>query len=450
MTQQKYRLEPLKTWTKAKELRREYYRNFLEAKEKGGIRYAGGTVAFHAVVAGLGRDVYNLTGEPYGATCAFMEPFGIAAQEACDKAGIPRDLCAYMRNYWGSILLDKFILTDGKVISGWPKPDFFFTIHMCCSHAKWYQFAGELEGSVPLYAVDLMLIDPRDDKERFQCSIDYATQQVSEGIEWMKKVTGREWSFDLFCEAAENEIASRSLWSKICAYNQAVPAPLEEKSMFSFYVFNTICPHWKTSVDFYRELKDEIEDRLDRGIGAIYPEKFRFVNDCQPPWAFLKIFRFLEEEFGALSVGSLYSLGFGSWRLGEDGALLPAKTFAEQGIDLRAMKREDAVRTYLEQVIKGFNGGPVFQTSRIKVELMKQLYKQWKAQAMIIHLNRGCEGLSLGQMQDKLELTKEDIPVFTYEGNMGDPRDFDLPRIKDKLETFMENVGATRISQGVT
>ena len=446
MAQQKYKLEPLKIWSKAKELRKEFYRDFLEAKERGGIRYAGGTVAFHAIAAGLGRDVYNLCGEPYGATAAFAEPFGIAAQEACDKAGIPRDLCAYMRNYWGSILLDKFISTDGTVISGWPKPDFFFTTHICCCHAKWYQFAGELEEGIPLYAVDLMLIDPRDNDDRFQLSVDYATQQVNEAIEWMEKVTGRKWSLELFCEAAENEIASRSLWAEICTYNQAIPAPLEEKTMFSLYVFNTMCPHWKTSVDFYKELKDEIIDRIDRGIAAVYPEQFRFVSDCQPPWAFLKIFRFLEEEFGAVSVGSLYSLGFGSWQLGEDGAMIPAKTLEDQGIDLKSKNGEEAVRTYVEQVIRGFNGASVFQTSRIKGELMKQVYKQWKAQAVIIHLNRGCEGLSLGQMQDKLDLAKEGIPAFTYEGNMGDPRDFDLARVKDKIETFMENMGAARAS----
>ena len=116
MAQQKYKLEPLKIWPKAKELRMQFYKNFLEAKEKGGIRYAGGAVAFHALTGGLGRDVYNLSGEPYGATCAANESFAIAAQEACDRAGIARDLCSYLRNYWGSILLDKFVFIDGSAV----------------------------------------------------------------------------------------------------------------------------------------------------------------------------------------------------------------------------------------------------------------------------------------------------------------------------------------------
>ena len=36
MAQKKYKLEPFKVWPKAKELRMQFYKNFLEAKEKGG------------------------------------------------------------------------------------------------------------------------------------------------------------------------------------------------------------------------------------------------------------------------------------------------------------------------------------------------------------------------------------------------------------------------------
>ena len=448
MQKQAVKFEPLKIWAKAKQLRDDYYKKFLEAREKGGIRYAGGAVAFHPLAAGLGKDVYNLTGEPYGATCAFFERFGISVQEACDKAGIPRDLCAYVRNYWGSIILDKYLLSDGTVISGWPKPDFYYTQHICCSHAKWYEFANELEGGgIPQYAMDVPLLDPRDDQSRFQKAVDYATQQALESIPWMEKVTGREWNFELFCEAAENDNFNRSLWSKIFVLNQNVPAPMEEKSMFTLYVFNSLAPHWKSTRDFYVELKEEVEDRVKRGIGAVTPEKFRFMTDAQPAWAFLEIYRYMEQEYGAVAVGSLYSGQFGAWGLDENENLIPAKDFTELKIDLKSMKKEQAIRTYVEYLMKGFNGGPTMQANRIKPVTMKSMYKQWKAQAVVMHLNRGCEGLSGGQMQDKLELAKAGIPVFTYEGNMGDPRDYDLGKIKDRMETFMSSLGVEKIQR---
>ena len=188
-----------------------------------------------------------------------------------------------------------------------------------------------------------------------------------------------------------------------------------------------------------------MQDRVDRGVGAVYPENFRFLTDSQPPWAFLQIFRYLTEEFGAISVGSLYIFAFASWKLGAEGELVPGQTLQEQGIDLRSKSREEVIRIYTEQVLGGFAAGGIFHVAD-KSNIMKQMCKQWKAQAVLMHLNRGCEGMALGQMQNKIELIKSGTPVFAYEGNMGDPRDFDTGKTKNRIEAFMESLGVKRIS----
>ena len=102
-----YPTEQLKCWKKAKELREQYYINFAKAKEKGGLRWSGSAWALDAIPAGLGNDVYSLTGEPYGATIAVDKKFNKECQDAAESYGFARDLCAYMRTYWGSIILNK-------------------------------------------------------------------------------------------------------------------------------------------------------------------------------------------------------------------------------------------------------------------------------------------------------------------------------------------------------
>ena len=72
-----YKTEPLKSWKKAKELRQKYYEDYQNAHTKGGIRWTGGAWAFDAIPAGLGTDVYNITGEPYGASIAFDKKLSI-------------------------------------------------------------------------------------------------------------------------------------------------------------------------------------------------------------------------------------------------------------------------------------------------------------------------------------------------------------------------------------
>src|SRR4030067_563462 len=71
--------------------------------------------------------------------------------QAVEKKCFARDLCSYMRNYWGSIILNKYVF-GGE----FPKPDFIWQDHICCSHAKWYQVVRDLEGQdIPMYCLDV-------------------------------------------------------------------------------------------------------------------------------------------------------------------------------------------------------------------------------------------------------------------------------------------------------
>ncbi|MBW1881868.1 MAG: benzoyl-CoA reductase, bzd-type, subunit O, partial [Deltaproteobacteria bacterium] len=99
---------------------------------------------------GLGRDVASLTSEPYGASIAFDKDFSMKCMEAAERLGYARDLCSYMRNYWGSVILDQYAFGGA-----FPKPDFLWQDHICCSHAKWYQVVSDLEGGIPHYCVDV-------------------------------------------------------------------------------------------------------------------------------------------------------------------------------------------------------------------------------------------------------------------------------------------------------
>jgi len=71
----KYQTEPFKCWGKAKELRNRYYENYLKAHERGGLRVSGSAGSYFSFCMGLGWDVYNLAGEPYGASTGYFRDF---------------------------------------------------------------------------------------------------------------------------------------------------------------------------------------------------------------------------------------------------------------------------------------------------------------------------------------------------------------------------------------
>ena len=217
MAQKVYETEPLSCWQKAKELTKSYYVNYLQAKEKGGLRFSGGAVSFVAIPAGLGDDVHGLAVEPYGALVTASGPFGVECLEATERAGFARDMCAYTRNYWGSIILDRYAL-GGE----FPKPDFRWQGHNCCTHAKGDKIASYLEGAdVPCYAIDAAVGHYSPRKEH---KVRYLVGQMHDGIEWLERVTGREYNDDRLIEAVLNEWRADVLWAEICTLNKIVPA----------------------------------------------------------------------------------------------------------------------------------------------------------------------------------------------------------------------------------
>jgi len=438
-----YPTELLKSWNEAKNLRRKYYEGYLTAHERGGLRWAGGAWSFSSIPAGLGEDVYCITSEPYGATVAFFKDFATKCHDATEAAGFPRTLCAYMRNYWGSILLDKYILADGTIVEGFPSPDFIWQDHICCSHGKWHQIDRWLEKKrgkeVPMYCVDVSV--GYDLKPLEEYKVNYIVQQLNDGIDWLEKVTGRKYNDEFLCEAVWNEIRSTSLWAEICALNQAIPAPLDEKSIYSLYVMGTLMKHSPECVAFYEALKAEVEDRVKRGIAAVPHERFRVITDTQPPWGFLTIFREME-KYGVVSLGSLYSYGLvGMWEYTPDGIWVPKPLPPK-----KPETREEALRAIVEWTLNRPEWAH-FYKPELKTEMISSIVKQWKVDAVLLHYNRGCEGLSVHIAENRLGLIEMGIPVFTFEGNMGDEREFDYPGTLARLTAFFESMGLRKLKE---
>jgi len=430
MDESVYKTKPLDCWQKAKELRQQYFRDYVESKDKGGIRWSGGSLAFGAITAGLGDDVHSLATEPYAAVVVGSGPFATECLEAVERAGFARDICSYTRNYWGSILLDRYAF-GGK----FPRPDFRWQTHNCCTHSKCDQVACYLEGGeIPAYSIDFSVGHYSPSKEH---KLRYIVDQMHDGIEWLEKVTGRKYNDEKLIEAVHNECRTASLWAEICTLNKNIPAPLDEKTMYSLQVLSTLKRHAKEVADFYQMLNDEVEDRVANGIAAVPVEKRRLISTNQPPWAMLKLFRYLE-EYGAVSVGSLYTFGLMCpWDVTEDWSIVPTRTPQQRGISIS--NREEALQVLAELNMKRPG---IYQYHDLDVtnRLMLKLVEDWHVDGVMMHLNRGCELFCLGVMETRRALLQAGIPVMTYEGSSADERDLDEARISNRVDSFMESL----------
>jgi len=430
----RYPTRPLECWQKAKELRFNHYREVAEARERGLLLTTGGLEAPFALVAGVGPFVH-LAGEPYGASVATDPTFTIECAEAVEARGFARDLCAYMRNYWGSMFLDKYFFGGP-----FPKPDLCLQLHICDSHAKWFQLVSEYYG-VPYFGVDFPVVFHHGDRKAQE---EYLASQMLDCIEWLERVTGRKYDDEKLIEAVRNECLTSSLWGEIMCLNKAVPAPLDQKTIFSLYVQGGLIRDRREAVDFYRLVRDEVRERVEQGVAAVPEERCRLIDDGQPPWYFLRLYRYLE-RYGAVVVGSWYTIFLiGNVAEQPDGTWGRAPTPEEVGMPLKT--REDAVRAYAWWLLTrpawqaGMGGSP-----EGKAAIHLRIFKEWGAGGMIMHFNRGCEGVCMFASEVRLILLEHGVPLVVFEHNMGDRREFDEVQVLDRLDSFLESLGLKKL-----
>ncbi len=441
-----YKTSPMKCWDKAKTIRMNIYQEIAEAKSKGKVLLGGGAESLIALPTGF--DHAMLVGEPYGASIAYLyrenPDLYMQIVEAAEHAGYPRDLCSYMRNYLGSLILDKYIFGGH-----FPKLDFCLQAGFCDTHSKWYQIVSEIE-KIPYFSLDLVPFDweiSGETEVTKQLKRDYIVNQIQEAIVWMEKTTGRVFDDEKFVQGVINECESTSLWAKVCMANRAIPAPLDEKSILSFYILAVLGRPRKDVVEFYRELLAEVEERVENQIAACAYERARVITDSQPPWFALDFFRLLE-SYGVVSVGAHYSFGLsGGWEYDpEEKTWNAARTPKERGIELKT--REDAARVLADWWLStGTVCRGVRHSGAGKIQRVMDMVKKWHVDGVVVHLNRGCEGTSLGQMDIVSTLMKEGIPTMTFEGNHADPREYDEKRTFARIESFMETLGLKQLTE---
>jgi benzoyl-CoA reductase subunit B len=130
------------------------------------------------------------------------------------------------------------------------------------------------------------------------------------------------------------------------------------------------------------------------------------------------------------------------WEVKKDGTWGPKPTPQELGIELT--NRDEALDYYVRWELNKPEWQH-FYHPQLKSEMMIRIAKEWKLNGVMLHYNRGCEGLSLGIAENRLALQKAGFPVMTFEGNMGDEREFDEARTMSRIDAFMETLDLKKV-----
>jgi bcr-type benzoyl-CoA reductase subunit B len=356
----------------------------------------------------IAMDVIPIYPENHAAMCGVTR-MGVDLCEVSEQMGYSRDICSYARTDIGSAV------TGNSPIMGLPKPDFLVCANnICGTVTKWYEVLARLF-DVPLVYFDMPFIHD----ELTEGSINYVERQIRKSIEQMESILGKKFDMDRFTEVATLSAEATSLWGDILGMCKNTPSPISAFDGFILMAPIVTLRGQQDVLDFYRMLKDELEERVANGIASVPEEKYRLLWDNLPIWFKM---RDLSEKFVDLHACIVASTYLNAW--------------AASTLDTT-----EPVRGLAHAYACAF----VNQSIQHRAELMRSIVEDYSVDGIVFHSNRSCRPYSFGQYDIKEILTKQTgVPGILIEADMNDERSYAEGPIFTRLEAFIETLQPRR------
>lgn len=383
-------------------LNEKYYKDLASARAQG--RPVVWVTSMSPIEMVYALDGIPFFPENYAALCSSRK----VAEELCragEARGYSQDLCAYALCIFGSVFEKKGAFGD----EGPPAPDLLLaTEGACATHPKWWE-ALQRHFKCPLviidaaYTVDSPTLAPHQKQ--------YFASQFEEAAHEMANHLKRKFDMEKLRQVIILSDRASELWDEIDAMRAAVPTPISQIDVFTCLFPLVTLKGTKEAVEFYTQLRDEVKDRVDKGIGFIQKERFRLIWDLFPVYHNMRLLNYFA-EFGATFVTDLYGNAF-------SGRLNPADPFGS------------LAERYLSFFMRAHAQG--------KAELYKKRAKEYKVDGIVFHSNRCCRCYTSEQLVVGNILREElGLPSMTFEANMVDPRGYDDAQVKARIEAFIE------------
>jgi benzoyl-CoA reductase subunit B len=284
-----------------------------------------------------------------------------------------------------------------------------------------------------------MYIGERDEK-REEAMLDHRNYNTLKLLNEMEVVFGQKLDDEMLYKLARAGSAVTDYRNEIAYYMTFRPTPLTVKDMYSFFQLR---PSPKMGPDalanFWKSLRDEVEDRVRNKIAAVGSERFRWIEAHPPPWHFLKYYRYMERH-GAVCLGSQYS-NLREMTKYPDGTF-EIRSFTEPEFprDIELTTREDAVRFMTTPDARSPRHWKIEEY--IEPDKLNQMMKIYDADGALLGIWRCGVGCTLLRKEQAMRLRKEGYSVMVYEGSQpGDRADLDEKRLLEQLDTWMESLG---------
>lgn len=306
-----------------------------------------------------------------------------------------RDTCSFLRGITGSVINDYM-----------PMPDFLIATSLYC-HGS----AQVFKSLSKKYNKDFIYIDVPFHYER-DYTVGYVAKQLEDIMKLMAEKTNRKFDIDRLKQAIIYSNQATSYYAKVNELRKSKPAPMlgGEAIDYAIILAHTFgCPEM---VEICKTLYEEIQDRVNKGIGAVEGEKYRILWRQLRPYYTNALFDYIERHHKAVIV------------------------FEEaNGVHWKEMDPEKPFESLAEKLLSNKGLGQVQRW----LDFTDGFIADYDVDGIIEFAHWGCRYLSASTQifKDKL-LQNKNIPLLIIDGDCIDRRDYSDGQIKTRIDAFVE------------
>lgn len=342
-----------------------------------------------------------------------------------EKLGHSEDVCTYVKCDIG-MMKSGNIGPTGQPL---PEPDLLLLSYTgCFTFMKWFELLREL-----YHCPVAMLHVPYQSDGRITDSmrryvVDQLRQKVIPALE---QITGRAYDEERLRELLARSAQAEDDFVWVIESAKNVPSPIDAYFGGAYYVgpMFTAFRGTQEAIEFYRELRSEIQARLRLGKGPVTPdgeieeERFRLVVEGPPNWTSFREFWKMFADEGAVVVSCSYTKVGGIY---DDGF------------------RHDPSRP-LESLAEYCLGCYTNLSLPSRVELLTRSVGQYRADGFLVNSIKSCNSFSAGQLLILREVEKRTgKPGSFIESDLVDPRYFSAANLKTRLESYFQMIEQKR------
>lgn len=337
-----------------------------------------------------------------------------------EEMGFSEDVCSYVKCDVGMIAKGNIGPTGDRL----PPPDLLLLSYTgCFVFMKWFE---NLKHLYPKAEIAMLHIPYQESGRMETAAVEYVKDQLlSEVIPKMEKVSGKPYNATNLEGRLELSAQAEDCLVQVFDSTRNRPSPIDAYFGGVYYIgpIFTAFRGSQACLDYYRELLQEVEERVKNKQGPITPEgvlqdeKYRLVVEGPPNWTHFRNFWKIFYDMGAVFVASSYTKVGGLY---------------DEGFRHSAV---DPLRSLAEYCIGCYTNRNLPQ----RVDLLENWITRYHADGFLVNSIKSCNSFSAGQLVMMRELEKRlEIPVGFIETDLVDPRYYSFSNIKNRLDSFFQ------------